>query len=273
MSPEIERLIKLQEIETRAAESTLGVSQAPAAIAALDSKLTASRDLVAAVKQELADGQNARRSLDKDLIAAQQRLSKYKEQLMAVKTNAEYHAMQHQITAAEAEVARVEEQVLVNMVQADEIGARLRASEAALKTDEVRIAGERGAIERDAAERQRTLSQTIEDRAALVAQMERRTVELFERVFRARQGIAVAEAQSGRCTVCRVGLRPQIYNTILKNDSIVQCDHCQRILYFAGVHQRSEAGHAAMQAASTRQTELERPSDVPSPSTPAKRGA
>src|SRR5687768_12478050 len=106
MLPELERLIRLQEIETRVAEARKRIADAPAEIAALDAKLTASRDAVAAAREAASHNQTTRRNLDRDLLAAQQRLSKYKEQLMEVKTNAEYHAMQHQISAASAEVGK-----------------------------------------------------------------------------------------------------------------------------------------------------------------------
>ena len=102
-------------------------ADAPGEIAALDAKLSASQDALAVAKQAVADTQAARRTLDRDLLSAQQRLSKYKEQLMAVKTNEEYHAMQHQIAAADAEVGRIEELVIINMVEADETSARLKA--------------------------------------------------------------------------------------------------------------------------------------------------
>ncbi|MBA3270969.1 MAG: hypothetical protein H0T71_10695 [Acidobacteria bacterium] len=273
MSPELERLIQLQDVETRAAESRKRIAETPIEIAALDAQLTASRDAVTQAKDEIAGNQGARRSLDKDISSAQQRLSKYKEQLMAVKTNAEYHAMQHQITAVEGEVAKVEEQILVSMVQADELAAKLKAAEVALKGEETRIARERAAIQADAADRQRIVDETTTARATLVAEMSRGTVDLFERVLKARQGIAVGEAAKGQCTICRVGLRPQVYNTILKNEQIVQCDHCQRILYFAGVHQRSEQGQAAFDAASTRQDHFERPSDAPDLGAPVKPAA
>jgi hypothetical protein len=44
--------------------------------------------------------------------------------------------------------------------------------------------------------------------------------------------VAVAEARDGICTICHVRLRPQVFNTIRRNDQIIQCDSCQRILYF-----------------------------------------
>jgi uncharacterized protein len=260
MTPELERLIKLQDIETRAAEAEKRIADAPGQIAALDAKLSASRDGVAAAKQAITDNQARRRTLDNDLASAQQRLSKYKEQLMAVKTNDEYHAMQHQIAAMEAEVSRVEEQILINMVNADELAAALKVAEATLKKDESSIATERAAIEAETADRRTVLAQSNQDRSAVVPEVSRGALELFERVRKARQGVAVAQAVNGQCTMCHVRLRPQVYNMIIKNEEIIQCDHCQRILYFAGVREQSAAGKASIEAAESRQRDYERPS-------------
>ena len=80
---------------------------------------------------------------------------------------------------------------------------------------------------------------------------------MFERIFKGRQGIAVAQAIDGHCSICHVRLRPQVYNTILRNEEIVQCDHCQRVLYFAGVHQRSAAGQDRADRAQARQSEAD----------------
>ena len=46
------------------------------------------------------------------------------------------------------------------------------------------------------------------------------------------EAIAVAEARDGVCTICHVRLRPQVFNTVRRNEEILQCDHCNRILYF-----------------------------------------
>ena len=250
MLPELERLIQLQEVETRAADARRKIAAAPERIAALDAKLTTARDAVAAAKQAEANNQARRRNIEKDLLAAQQLLSKSKETLMAVKTNHEYHAMQSQIAAGTSEVARIEEQMLVNLMEADEIAAERKKTEATLKSEEVSIAKERKAIETEAAEMERVVKSSDEQRAAIVPQISRATLHTFERVLKGRQGLAVAEAADGLCTVCRVRLRPQVYNTIRRNDSIYQCDSCQRILYFTGVHERSAAGQAAADAPS-----------------------
>lgn len=257
MNADLQRLIRLQEIESRVAEARRRIADTPAEIASLDARLTAAREAVAAAKQSLADNQAARRAIEKDLAVVQQRLGKFKEQLMEVKTNAEYHAMQHQIAAADAEVAKFEEQILVTMLDADEITAKVKAAEGTLKADEGAVARERAVIQADAADKERLLAESEQERADLLPQIDRQHLELFERIFKGRQGIAVAQAVDGHCSICHVRLRPQIYNTIRRNEEIVQCDHCQRVLYFAGMHQRSAAGQATVDNAHARQIEAD----------------
>lgn len=261
MSPELERLVTLQDIETRAADAQKTITDAPARIAALDSRLATAREALDAARQLVAANQAARRDLDRDLAAAQQRLGKYKEQLMAVKTNAEYHAMQHQIAAAEQDVARVEEQVLVNMLEADDLAEKARAAEAALKTASAEVDAERRAIEAEVDACRQTLEQARRERDALLPQLDPEIADLFGRLLKQRQGIAVAQtAAGGLCSVCHVRLRPQVYNTVLRNDTIVQCESCHRILYFSGPRERSAAGQAAVEAAISRQNRFERSS-------------
>jgi predicted nucleic acid-binding Zn-ribbon protein len=69
-------------------------------------------------------------------------------------------------------------------------------------------------------------------------------------VARKRNGIAVAEARDGVCTICHVRLRPQVFNSIRRNDSILQCDHCNRIMFFAVTPAAAAAPDATPQPAS-----------------------
>ena len=70
-------------------------------------------------------------------------------------------------------------------------------------------------------------------------------LSIFETTAKGRKGVAVAEARNGLCTICHVRLRPQVFNEVLKNESIIQCDSCRRILYFVG---GAEAAPAVPQA-------------------------
>jgi predicted nucleic acid-binding Zn-ribbon protein len=70
------------------------------------------------------------------------------------------------------------------------------------------------------------------ERVELVRLVNPQALAIFELVSSRRNGVAVAEARNGICTICHVRLRPQVFNTVRRNEDIVQCDSCQRILYF-----------------------------------------
>ena len=232
MLPDLERLIQLQEIDSRAAVAQKAVAEAPGRIAALDALLQSATTALATAKQSLADNQTQRRSIDNDLTAAQQRHEKYKEQIMAVKTNEQLHAMQHQMKAVADEVGQHEERVLVNMMAADEINAAIKKADAALKAAQAKVAAERAAIENEAKTHAAAVAECATARAAVIAAMDNKgAVETFQRIANVR-GTAVARAEGERCTICQVRLRPAVFAEVRKNDQIVQCDSCNRILYF-----------------------------------------
>jgi predicted nucleic acid-binding Zn-ribbon protein len=125
--PDLERLIRLQSLDLQAAEARRQQATIPETQRALDQKLEGARAVVAEAKARQATNQTDRRALEKDLAAVQTRLSRYKDQLMEVKTNREYHAMQHEIETAQGEVKRIEDIMLELMVGGDEIGSALKA--------------------------------------------------------------------------------------------------------------------------------------------------
>ena len=65
--------------------------------------------------------------------------------------------------------------------------------------------------------------------------MDPRILAQFELISNRRNGIGIAEARDGICTICHVRLRPQVFNTVRRNEEIIQCDSCNRILYFIPV--------------------------------------
>ncbi|MCY4025437.1 MAG: C4-type zinc ribbon domain-containing protein [Acidobacteria bacterium] len=231
MLPELERLIRLQRLETATAEAQQAIEGLPAESAALDARLAALAAEVDGARSRVADHRTARQEAENALAQVQTRLARYKDQLMAVKTNKEYRAMQAEIATAEAEVARLEDQVLEQMLQADELTTAVAAAERTESDERSVVEAEREALE----ERQRKLLAQVErhagERAALVDELPAHLSALFDTLTRGRKGLAVAEARDGRCMSCRVRLRPQLYNDIRLNRNLIQCESCQRILY------------------------------------------
>src|SRR5881394_3016632 len=120
MNADLERLIALQKLDSTADAARKKLAAEPEHELALEARLEAARQRVAAAKDGVAANKNVRAALDKDVAMHQGRLSKFREQGMAVKTNQEFHAIQHEIAFAQTEIKTREDQILELMVQADE---------------------------------------------------------------------------------------------------------------------------------------------------------
>jgi predicted nucleic acid-binding Zn-ribbon protein len=235
MNADLERLIALQKLDSAADAARKTLAGEPEHAAALDARLEAARQHVAAAKDQLAVNKNARAALEKDVAVQQGRLSKFRETAMAVKTNQEYHAVQHEITFAQTEIKKIEDSILERMMESDDLTAAMKTAEAQLAAETKAVEAERRAVSAAHVEMQASLERIAVERAALVAGLDKNVLTTFEAVSRKRNGVAMAEARGGVCTICHVRLRPQVFNTVLRNDSILQCDHCNRILYYVPV--------------------------------------
>jgi uncharacterized protein len=229
---DLQHLIHLQELDQAAERHRRRFSDIPLQQAALDERLAQRTAAVDAVKARVAVCQAARREIDKELAAVQSRLSKFKNQLMEVKTNKEYQAMQKEMSVAEQEISDHETRLLERMEETDALALELKAADAALKAEQTEVARERQELEKEKGDVERLLAQTLEERVALAAQVSKPAIAVFDRIALMRKGLAVAEARDGLCTACHVRLRPQVYNDVRRNDNIVQCESCSRILYF-----------------------------------------
>jgi uncharacterized protein len=233
MSPDLQRLIKLQQLESTITDARATIAAHPQRLADADSRLNESKQTVDAVKARVKENQEARRDLEKDVAVYQGRLTKFKDQLSLVKTNKEYQAMQHEIATAQSDLGAVEEKMLERMLEADTIAADAKRAEAALATRQKEIDAEKKELAQELTSVEASLKQATEARTELLKDLEPRLVALFEQVARVRKGVAISTAtRDGLCALCHVRLRPFVFQQVRQNDAIIQCESCQRILYW-----------------------------------------
>jgi predicted nucleic acid-binding Zn-ribbon protein len=231
MDPTLESLVRLQraENELRRVEGELGA--VPGAKGALEARLAEERGRLDRARTELDGCQKARRQHETVVQDLETKRSKYKSQLMEVKTNKEYTAMLHEIEAVEREIRAREDQILAEMERAEGLTAEVRREEALYKGIEEEGRGEGKALETRAAELQAQAKRLSEERDQAARSVPGEAMELFRRVAKLR-GVAVGPATDGMCTLCHVKLRPQMWVDLKKNEQLLQCPACSRILYY-----------------------------------------
>src|SRR5215831_12255102 len=109
MNADLERLIVLQRLDSTAQDAKRRLAEEPEREKAFEAQITNARNVVTTAKARLAESQNVRREHEKTVALHQGRLSKFREQAMAVKTNQEYHAIQKEIEFAQTEMKAAED--------------------------------------------------------------------------------------------------------------------------------------------------------------------
>ena len=232
MLPDLEFLVQLQRLEDTAAAARAQIEALPARLDALEAAVTASSDEVASARRRLEAHKVDRQALEKELAQVQTRLTRFKEQLMEVKTNKEYQAMQSEIARSQEEVQRLEDRLLERMLEADDLTAEVQQAERRLAEERSTADQERLALETEREALETQLTRFADERSKLAGAVSRGAMSLFEMLAQQRKGVAVVKAFEGHCTSCRVRLRPQLFNDLRLNERLIQCESCQRILYF-----------------------------------------
>src|SRR3954470_11419942 len=190
MHADLERVIALQRLDTAASDARKKLAEGPEREKLFAERLEAAKARVADAKARLAENQDARRTIEKDVALHQGRLSKYREQAMAVKTNQEYHAIQHEIAHAQGEIKKHEDAMLERMVEADDLAATIKAADAQLSAEQKTIDADRKKAQAEDAEAQKSLDALTAQRAAIAAGVDKRLLATYESGVAKRQGIA-----------------------------------------------------------------------------------
>ena len=231
MHPDLAHLVQLQQAENELKTVVDALSAVPERKAELEATLAEERSKLDSAREGLETSQKTRRQEEGLLQDAETKRSKYKGQLMDVKTNKEYTAMLHEIETVEREVREREDRILQEMERADELQAAVAAEEKFFREAEAKHGADADELEQRRVQLEAERERLTAERDEVAETLPGKVRELFERLGRKR-GVAVSEARDGSCQSCHVKLRLQLYVDVKKNDSIIQCDACSRVLFY-----------------------------------------
>jgi len=232
VNSDLQTLVRLQELDLAIRQFNDRLRRIPEEIAALERELAGYHSRFDNVKARTEEGGRERRRHEGEVDALRQRLKKYKDQLMAVKTNKEYQAVLTEIAGCEKEIAAKEDQILETMIFADELSSQETAAKSELTEKEQHIQAKRKELEAFITDFTNQVAGLETQRQALRASVQPELLRQYERIATARHGVAVAPAQDQSCQACHVRLRPQLFTEIKTNQQIIFCESCSRILYY-----------------------------------------
>src|ERR1035438_795570 len=257
MLPEIENLLQLQDADRAIRRLHDEIAELPKRVTAIEHKLADTKLQLEKAQAAVKSDEAGRRKYETAITDLRAKISKYRDQSLAVKTNEQYKALLQEIQFAEKEIAENEDKILELMVNTDTRDKEVKAAQVELKAETAEIEKEKEEARQRTAEDQKQLTEWRAKRDQMRAGVNEELLRHYERVSTFR-GSGISEVSDHKCMACQVMLRPQTYNDVRTGQQTVVCDSCQRILYFNPAnemqalepdHKRSRRHHPKIDAA------------------------
>jgi predicted nucleic acid-binding Zn-ribbon protein len=231
MKESLLKLLNLQRIDTELNKLRKVQTDYPEAIAELRKKLETAKQAVDDKKQQAIDLDKTRRHLEGELETIQADLKKHQDRLYEVKTNREYDALQIEIEVLGNRADENETIILEGIEQHDDLKTMLEEEESAYKALKADYLGQIQDLqsrldlvdgEASGWRKQRSVAEELVERPAL---------SNYNRIRRVvRDGVAVVPIGKGSCGGCFRQLPPQRRMEVRRQDRIIRCENCGRIL-------------------------------------------
>ncbi len=230
MESKLRNLYSLQYIDSNLDELEEMKGDLPSEIRSLEGRvegLTAQR---AALDQAMKTAFAQRDHADSEIVTLRDKVERYKVQQTKVRTNKEYDALTKEMDTATETISRLEKEM-----EALENKATLARSEIEVLGEQLqelqKVLDEKNV---DLTEITRTTEaeelKFRNDRLKLVSRITKADIATYERIRKAKKGMAIVAVKRGACGGCFNRVPPQKILELKQNSRIYTCEHCGRIL-------------------------------------------
>src|SRR5437667_7364123 len=194
MLSDIDNLLLLQEADREIRRLNDEVAALPKRVAAIEAKLAGTKASLEKAKAAIKADDAARRKFETAIQDLHQKISKYRDQSLDVKTNEQYRALLHEIQFAEKDIRANEDKILELMVHAELRDKEVKAAETELKSEVAEIEKEKADARQRTAEDEKQLTEWNAKRETLRGAIAADLLRHYERVMKFR-GTGLSEVR------------------------------------------------------------------------------
>jgi uncharacterized protein len=227
----IKLLMELQDIDSRILQKRVFIGKVPQRIYEVDEPLKQAKQELDKIRQETENLARKKREKEKILDEISDKVRKMKGRVSDIKTNKEYQAHLKEIESSEREVTKVEEEILLIMEDLDNMVMEQKEREGRVNEEVGKLNAFKGELDREVERYEKELSVLKAERAVAVSSIPADIYDKYLTLLSSGNGVAVTRARNEICLGCNMNIPPQLFVEIGKNEELIQCPQCRRILY------------------------------------------
>ena len=228
---QIRTLIQLQEFDAEIFALTRKKEQLPIEIMNLEKAFEDKKATLQSLEEKAKTLALKRKEKEMDLASKEENIKKLTTQLATLKTNKEYQVMLAQIAGLRTDNSVLEEEILKVMEEQDARKEEITKEKARLAEEEKMFQEEKKKVEAKIKEIEFSIHDLTAKRGHLLGGVEKRILLIYERILKAREGLALVRVKDFSCQGCHMSVTPQVVNEIKMQDKLIVCESCARILY------------------------------------------
>jgi predicted nucleic acid-binding Zn-ribbon protein len=233
MDPRLSAIIELQDVLSIQRDIELEYSDIPKRRNEIEEELLVIRKKVETAENRLKENELERSTSDLDLKKAQELRVRKESQLQTIKSDKEYQATTAEIANLDKRNSRLEERLIELMEQIETDQKTVEDQKAKLTEKEEFYKDELAALDKV----EKNLSPRMKEAEAAVESIQStippELASKFKVIFNGKNGMAIASANEGFCSVCNIRLTPRIMQLAKRGQDLVHCEGCSRYLYWA----------------------------------------
>ncbi|MCX5912691.1 MAG: C4-type zinc ribbon domain-containing protein [Deltaproteobacteria bacterium] len=228
----MEKLAVLQALDIKIRGMQREKDEIPTRLAALEGEFKKEEEKVLGQKAELDRLLKDRRHKEKELEEEVERAKKTEARAFEIKTNKEYQAVLKEIEGAKKLNRQREEEILGILERFEELQKVARQGEKELEAKQKDYQQQLSELQQRAAQFEQKMAAEVKERDERQKGIPPDLLSKYQMLLERRQGIAVAPVSNGVCKACNMNLRPQLYIELQKQQTLILCPNCSRILFW-----------------------------------------
>jgi len=206
----------------------------PKEIKKLDEKKNIEKEKMQKEKERIELLEKERRQKEGHLNLEQEKIKRAEGRMFEVKTNKEYQALLNEVDAIKEASSREEEEILKILDEIDELKKSLSKREKEVAVVMEKVEAEKKIIQEKMVQDDEIWKKRMERREVLTKQLESKLYKLYNTLKEKRQGVGVVSVKHETCQGCFVNVPPQMFIEVQKNNALIRCPNCNRILHWEG---------------------------------------